>query len=159
MKRRPTLVHVPDLAAVAAVCALLGGCGTQSGTAEIEQPAASATTETENAAPPSPPKSYRFVLSSSCGERGLIGDYGVTVRNERVTEVENLNVGYPHQPRLTEIPTLSDLTAMAESAPAQAIVEFVVDDEGLPRSLSLDPVPNAIDDEECYKVSNLERLP
>lgn len=55
-------------------------------------------------------------------------------------------------------PALSDLVNMAESAPAEAVVEFVVDDNGLPKSLSLDPVPNGIDDEECYQVSSLANL-
>ncbi|UUZ58049.1 hypothetical protein [Nocardioides sp. B-3] len=43
---------------------------------------------------------------------------------------------------------------MAESARPDA-VEYVVDDTGVPRSLSLDPIPNGIDDEECYEVTDL----
>jgi hypothetical protein len=104
------------------------------------------------------PESYRFVLTSSCGERGLLGDYRVAVHRERVTSVENLNEDYPYQPQPSEIPTLGDLLSMAESAAPQSVVKFLVDGKGLPKQLSLDPVPNGVDDEECYSVTSLEVL-
>ena len=46
----------------------------------------------------------------------------------------------------------------AHSAPSEAVVELVLDDAGLPRLLSLDPIPNAVDDEECYEVSRLKGI-
>ena len=45
---------------------------------------------------------------------------------------------------------------MAESAAPGALVEYPVDEQGLPRYVALDPVPNGIDDEECYAVADLE---
>lgn len=77
------------------------------------------------------------------------------MRDEGVRGVENLNDDYPYEPTLTEIPTLQDIVDLAESAHPDAVVECVVDDTGMPRSLSLDPVPDGIDDEECYEVTDL----
>lgn len=77
------------------------------------------------------------------------------MRDERVRGVENLNDDYPYEPTLTEIPTLKDIIDLAESARPDTVVEYVVDDTGVPLSLSLDPVPNGIDDEECYEVTDL----
>ncbi len=104
------------------------------------------------------PRSYAFTLTSSCGERGLIGDYRVTVRSGRVSDVDNLDDDYPYEPTLAEVPTLQDLADMADSAGPDEVVEYVVDEAGAPRSLTLDPVPNAIDDEECYEVTDLVPL-
>lgn len=114
---------------------------------------------TEAATLPALPQSYRFVLTSSCGERPLLGTYEITVHDEMVIEAKNLDPDYPYQPDVMELPTLGDLAELARAAPAESVVEFVVDENGLPRSLSLDPVPDAIDDEECYRVSHLETLP
>ncbi len=99
-----------------------------------------------------------FTLTSSCGERGLIGDYRVTVRDEQVRDVDNLDDDYPYEPTLAEVPTLQDLADLASSASPDEVVEYEVDEEGVPRSLSLDPVPNGIDDEECYEVADLVPL-
>lgn len=139
---------------IAAVCTF-SECGDQTARPELAKPAASATTATNRGVSTSLPQSYAFTLTSSCGERGLLGDYRVTVRDEQVSAVENLNKDYPYEPTFDEIPTLQDIVALAESARPDAIVEYVVDDAGVPRSLSLDPVPNGIDDESCYEVTDL----
>lgn len=138
----------------AALCASLAGCGDRTA-ADLAEPAASPTTSPEAEAAATLPKSYAFTLTSSCGERGLLGDYRVTVRDGQVSGVENLNDDYPHEPTFAEIPTLQDLVDLAESTRPEAVLEYVVDDTGVPRSLSLDPVPNGIDDEECYQVADL----
>ena len=139
---------------IAAACTFTG-CGDQTGRPELAKPAASATASTETGVATTLPKSYAFTLTSSCGERGLLGDYRVTVREEQVSAVENLNDDYPYEPKLTEIPTLQDIVDLAESARPDAVVEYVVDDTGVPRSLSLDRIPNGVDDEECYEVTDL----
>lgn len=142
---------------LAALGVALTGCGGQQGP-ELAAPAVT-TTPSSTQSDAALPKSYAFTLTSSGGERGLIGDYRVRVRDERVTSVENLNDDYPYEPKLFEIPTLQDLVDRAESARTETVVEFVefvVDDTGVPQSLSLDPVPNAIDDKECYEVSHFE---
>lgn len=140
----PVHLRSPFAAAVA-VCAVLTGCGSQVAGADPDPPNASATA----------PESYTYVLTSSCGERGLIGDYNVVVENGTVVSAESRNARYPYEPDLSEVPTLVDLIAKATSAPPRSVIEYTVDDAGLPKSLSLDPVPNGIDDEECYRVTGL----
>ena len=149
-------MHAPAVAVAAALCALLTGCGSQGLPTSATDPSPGA--QGRAGAVPDVPPAYRFVLTSSCGERGLLGDYGVTVRDDRVTVVENLNKGYPYEPRLAEVPTLTDLALMGESEPEGGVVDYVVDDDGLPRSLTLDPLPDAVDDEECYVVSDVQPL-
>ncbi len=139
---------------LAAVCGVLAGCGARTGPGPVE-PAAPATTSTATDVATTLPRSYAFTLTSSCGERGLLGDYRVHVRDDRVSGVENLNDDYPYEPTPTEVPTLQDMVDLAESARPGAVVDYVVDDAGVPRSLSLDPVPHGIDDEECYEVTDL----
>lgn len=139
---------------IAAVFAFTG-CGDQTIRPELAEPAASETTSTETAVATTLPKSYEFTLTSSCGERGLLGDYRVTVRDELVRAVENLNDDYPYEPTFDEIPTLQDIVDLAESARPDVVIEYIVDDTGVPRSLILDPVPNGTDDEECYEVTDL----
>lgn len=141
----PVPLRSPFAAAVA-VCAVLTGCGSQVAGADPD-PSSSVQSGT-------PPESYTYVLTSSCGERGLIGDYNVVVENGTVVSAESRNARYPYEPDLSEVPTLADLIAKAASAP-QSVIEYTVDDAGLPKSLSLDPVPNGIDDEECYRVTGL----
>lgn len=138
------------LIVIAATCAVLSGCGGQPG----DPVRAGAVASPAPAAPI--PASYRYVLTSSCGERSLLGAYDVVVRQGVVTSVENLEKDYPRQPEPAEVPTLADLLDKAESAPPQAVVTLELDDAGLPRFLSVDPMPEAIDDEECYRVSHLE---
>lgn len=101
------------------------------------------------------PSDYRFVLKSSCGERGLLGRYKVVVRDGRVSSVTSLNTDYPYQPALAEVPTLQGLLEKARSARAKAAVDLELDEAGLPKRLAIDHVPNGVDDEECYEVSEL----
>jgi Family of unknown function (DUF6174) len=102
------------------------------------------------------PDSYRYVLESSCGERGFLGRYRVVVRDGAVIWVRNLNDDYPYQPDVAEVPTLAGLVEKAESVRPEAVVSLTLDEAGLPKSLEIDHLPSAIDDEECYEVSALE---
>ena len=100
------------------------GCSVDVDTANDESPS---STVTSDATPSAIPDSYRYVIESSCGERGFLGRYRVVVRDGAVVSVKNLNDDYPYQPDFAEVPTLE-----------------------------IDHVPNAIDDEECYEVSALK---
>lgn len=161
---RPTLVRRPLTAVVGAIA--MGAMAMTSCAAGPEGPRATATSSaagsagspTSSASVAQIPDSYRYVLESSCGERGFLGRYRVLVRGGVVASVKNLNDDYPYQPDLDEVPTLTRLVEMAESAGPDAVVELVLDDAGLPRSLEIDHLPNAIDDEECYEVSALHVL-
>lgn len=151
-----TRQHAATATFLVAACALLNGCGDQTG--PDQKATAPSHTSVEAATNVTLPKSYAFTLTSSCGERGLLGDYRVTVRDEQVSDVDNLNDDYPYQPTLAEVPTLQDLADLASSARPDEVVAYEVDEEGVPQSLSLDPVPNGIDDEECYEVAKLVPL-
>ncbi len=101
------------------------------------------------------PASYEYVLTSACGLRSLLGEYRVVVRDGEVTEVVGLDES-PYEPDLEDVPTLADLLELAGSAGPDAVVDLEVDADGVPVSLSIDRLPTAVDDEECYAVSQLQ---
>nr|WP_237448381.1 DUF6174 domain-containing protein [Nocardioides flavescens] len=123
----------------ASVCVGFSGCGSE--TAPSSEPL---------------PSTYDLVLTSTCGERSLIGDYQVSVVDGQVTSATSLDPGYPSPRRLDDVPTLRDLLDKAEDAGAGAEVDLRTDDRGWPVELSIDHLPRAVDDEECYRVSHLE---
>ena len=142
-------------AAIAAIAAFTSGCGDTRVTPEPGAANTPSAVPTATTAPPLP-ESYRYVITSTCGERGFLGQYRVDVQDNEIVAVKNLNADYPYEPRPGDVPTLRDLRAMAESAHPDAVVEYKLDENGYPMSLSLDPIPNGIDDEECYRVSHLQ---
>jgi hypothetical protein len=101
------------------------------------------------------PTEYRFVLESSCGERNLLGTFDITVRNGQATAYQALDeqaavfVG-----SLGDMPTLGKLMARREE---MRNVEF--DRDGHPTLINFDPVPQAIDDEECYRIGGYDPTP
>lgn len=108
---------------------------------------------TGRATPRTPPAGYSFVLTSSCGERSLIGTYRVRVEGDAVVRAEP--IGRASRPALEDVPTIADLEARIEHAGPDAVVEVERDDTGLLTSVSIDPRQDTIDDEECYRVSRL----
>ena len=65
-------------------------------------------------------------------------------------------VGWTPIPRdIGDLPTIDDLEVLIGAAETDAVVEIERDDGGVLRSLSIDHLPVAIDDEECYEVSGL----
>jgi hypothetical protein len=124
---------------------LLAACGTPDDEAG---PGSTAATKD-----PTFPYSYTYDLKSSCGERSLIGSYRVTVVDGTVTKAAPTD-GRP-APQLDQVPTLQRLLELADDAGPGAVVDLDVDDDGLPVRLSIDHDPDAIDDEECYEVSDV----
>lgn len=148
---RLTVMYLGSGTAFTAMAGLLvmglGGCATGNPGSEEAQ---GATAEVVSL-----PSSYQYVMRSSCGERGLLGRYKVTVRDAKAIAVTSLNPGYLYEPSLEEIPTLADLLEKAENAGPDAVVDLKVDDRGIPVSLAIDHEPTAIDDEECYEITDL----
>jgi hypothetical protein len=105
------------------------------------------------------PTTYRFDLTSSCGERGFLGTYRVSVRDGRVVAARPLDPMTTYEPDLGEVPSLQDLADLPSTAPAGAEVRVELDGSGLPLRVEVDNVPAAIDDEECYAVADIRRLP
>lgn len=103
---------------------------------------------------------YAFTLTSSCGERLLVGSFRVTVTDGTVTDVVGVDetgvriVGEGHD-LAGEIPTLDELQARVLDTDADDVTEATFDPAtGYPASVTFDPEPQAIDDEECYVVTD-----
>lgn len=101
------------------------------------------------------PADYSFVVDSSCGERSFIGRYAVVVRDGEVSRVEALAGGWdgvtPDQ-----TPTIAEMLASARDAEPSAEVEIAMDEAGVPTWISIDHDLRAIDDEECYLLSDVD---
>lgn len=100
------------------------------------------------------PANYSFTAQSSCGERGFIGTFAVTVEAGQVADVTPISDSWAGvTPDMT--PTLTAMLDEARDAVAQGgTAEVAVDDAGVPRWISLDPLPEAVDDEACYAISD-----
>lgn len=128
------------------------------GTAACEESAVRWTSPARGASSEVPdweaPADYSFTVQSSCGERGFIGTFAVTVAGGQVASVEPRGDSWAGvTPEHT--PTLSAMLDEARDALSQGgTVEVAVDDAGVPTWIFLDPMPDAIDDEACYAISD-----
>jgi hypothetical protein len=134
------------LAAAALAGGASAGCGNESG-----QTAASTWTE---------PTRYTYVLDSQCGERLLIGKFRVTVADGVVTDVEGLDESAKAATEspaiMAETPTLAKLVKLVTEAEAEGAHKVKVEydeTDGHPTYVEIDRLKNAIDDEECYRVT------
>ncbi|WP_436528960.1 hypothetical protein [Actinoplanes sp. HUAS TT8] len=127
---------------VAAALTLSACGGISSGTGE------STRTAIRDAAAELPPR-YTYLLTSTCGERALIGTYEIVVDQDRA--VSGKPADADTNTYVTEFPTIRALLDAALNADAKAGIEFEADAAGLPARLSIDPEPDALDDEECYR--------
>lgn len=106
------------------------------------------------------PPAYKFTLTSTCGERALIGRFRVTVASGAVIRTEGLDDAARKalMLRLSKlVPTLGQLLAEADTARRQGADEVVVHvdrADGHPTSIRIDPDRDAIDDESCYDISD-----
>lgn len=150
MRHEMKHAHVRMSAAVSLT--LLGGCGGPSDTAP-------AGTGTGNEGW-QPPADYEFVLESSCGERALIGTFGVVIEDGEVAEAEALDESA--ESLLTSlgverVPSLGELLDQASTAREEGadVVDVTTDpSDGHPTRIDIDWDTNAVDDEECYVVSD-----
>lgn len=105
------------------------------------------------------PAAYSFTLESRCGERNLIGRFAVEVENGAVIAVEDLvdQGGATSIVQPADVPTLAGLLRLVAEAQNNGAdeVNLVTDPaDGHPVSVEIDWEAAAIDDEECYTVSN-----
>ncbi|MFJ7077548.1 DUF6174 domain-containing protein [Streptomyces sp. NPDC098781] len=128
------------------ICAV-AGCGDGAGSAPSQEPAAWRE-----------PASYSYTLRSSEGERSLIGDFRITVRDGAVVEAVGLD---DSGRRVVEsfpdtVPTIGELLEELEQARQddadEALAEYA--DDGHPVRISLDWMRNAVDDEALYVISD-----
>ncbi|MFG2133454.1 DUF6174 domain-containing protein [Streptomyces sp. NPDC048751] len=130
-------------------CALLTACG---------------TTATPAAEPSRPvwtaPPAYTYTLTSSEGERTLIGTFRVTVRDGEVVHATGLDEGSRRVVRQSPdaIPTLTDLLAELDQARDDHadVTEARYAKDGHPLRIELDWDEGATDDEARYVISAYE---
>ena len=136
--------------------AALGGCARSSGGGPAQstaEPAAASVVWTE-------PANYAFVVDSSCGERALIGRFRITVTNAQVSGIEPLDPDASRELMVQlkdQVPTLGKMMADADRArrAGAAKVDVKTDPaDGHPTLIAIDHEANAIDDEECYAISD-----
>ena len=151
--------HLTRAALLLALGLPLTGCTDKSSSPTAEStrsPAPSEASESSSApSHQSEPTGYRYLLRSYCGYRLLYGTFAVLERDDVVLRVKTIGEGSGYTPKPKDIPTLSELLAKAENAPARAKVHLEVDANGLPVVVRIDYDPNEQDDEECYDVSDL----
>lgn len=105
------------------------------------------------------PVAYTFTLESRCGWTSLPGRIRVTVENGEVVDVAPLDG--QTLPDGRQLPTLGEILERAEEARRDGAdhVEVKTDPvTGHPVSVEIDRLTNAIDDEECYEISDFGRL-
>jgi hypothetical protein len=135
----------------------LGACGSDDSRSSgaVESPATRPEKPRPSVDIDALPTSYRFVLHATCGERQLSGDYHLVVRDGDVVAARPARSVRLASLHLHDFPTLAGLVEKATNAEPDAVVDLRVDDAGIPTSLSIDHLPDAIDDEECYRVTGL----
>lgn len=146
------------------VCAAVG-CGGKSG----------ASVTGEGASPPSPspsssfssfaeaweePAAYVYTLTSSEGERSLIGTFRVTVEDGKVVKAVGLDESGRGAVKRApeEVPTIGGLLEQLARAHDEGAdtAEAAYAPDGHPVRITLDPEKNAVDDEESYVISDYE---
>jgi hypothetical protein len=104
------------------------------------------------------PAAYSFVLLSQCGERSLIGRFRVRVEGHVTVGFERLDESaMAFQGTAEDLPTLGRLLDLASEARARGadVVNVTADPvDGHPTRVEIDWQAKAIDDEECYAVSD-----
>ncbi|NNN32371.1 hypothetical protein HLK59_18795 [Streptomyces sp. S3(2020)] len=136
---------VRSLFSVAVLVGGLAACGDEA------EPAASAWEE---------PAAYTYTLTSSEGERALIGIFRITVRDGEVTKAVGLDDSARRVVRELpdQVPTIGALLEELEQARGDdadtAEARYAAD--GHPTRIEIDRERNAVDDEVRYDISTYE---
>ncbi|MDW4910104.1 DUF6174 domain-containing protein [Streptomyces sp. ADMS] len=146
------------------VCTVVG-CGGDSG-ASVSGPGTAASPPTPSSSFSSfaesweEPASYVYTLTSSEGERSLIGRFRVTVRDGKVADVVGLDESGRGavQRAPEEVPTIGGLLDQLTRAHAEGAdtAEAAYAPDGHPVRITLDPEKDAVDDEQSYVISDYE---
>jgi uncharacterized protein DUF6174 len=131
----------------------------------VEVPAPSAPAQSSPADPAklgksvwTEPVKYSFTLTSSCGERPLLGKFQATVAEGKIVKVRGLDdpARRALMLRLAElVPTMGLLEAQAETARNEGgKVKIVRAADKHPTRIDIDRDPDAVDDEACYTIED-----
>lgn len=104
------------------------------------------------------PAAYAFTMQASCGFRVLNGRFRVDVRDGEVVEYARLDAagGNPNPLENADMPTLGDMFDRVAEAREKLGTDVSLETDpadGHPTSVSIDWIVTAIDDEECYEVT------
>ena len=138
--------------------ATLAACATPGGAA-----APAASTGSPSSGGWQEPAAYSFAVTSSCGERGFLGDYQVIVAGGEVVEAQwrdRTSGAWAPFDQLEAVPTLGDMLEEVREAsedPEAGEVSLETDPvDGHPTAISVDHIENAIDDESCYLITDYQ---
>ncbi|MEV7341976.1 DUF6174 domain-containing protein [Streptomyces sp. NPDC093544] len=158
---RITSRSLPAAALIGALLYATAACGSEASTSSGSGGKAAANPSTERSTTSwEEPASYVYTMTSSEGERSLIGTFRVTVLDGKVTAAVGLDDSGRQvvEHSLSEVPTIGGLLAELERARRdnadKAEAEYAPD--GHPVRISLDWESNAIDDEALYVISAYE---
>jgi Family of unknown function (DUF6174) len=149
---RQRAARVLGLALSVAALAAVAGCDGSAASSAEPTPGAAAQAWTE-------PDHYAYTLLTTCGERGGLGLFRVWVRGGQVERAKPLRHWSDLLP-LRQMPTVGDIIQLAAAAQGGGADDVHVTraPDGRPRWVSIDYLRNAIDDEACYRVTDLMRL-
>jgi Family of unknown function (DUF6174) len=132
---------------------------------EPSRPSAGEGPETSTSTPAEwePGSSYTYELDSSCGERSLIGEFRIEVRDGEVSSVEPLDESARSMIEggfEDDIPSIEELLTEARLARSEGadVVEVRRADDGRPTEIEIDYMKEAIDDEACYVIRRFRSL-
>lgn len=155
---RITPRSLPAAALIGGLLCATAACGTEAPTSSGSGGKAGAKPSAEGSTTSwREPASYVYTMTSSEGERSLIGTFRVTVRDGKVTKAVGLDESARRvvERSLGEVPTIGGLLEELEQARRDnadtAEVEYAPD--GHPVRIDLDREKNAIDDEALYVIS------
>ncbi|MDO8107036.1 DUF6174 domain-containing protein [Isoptericola sp. b441] len=102
---------------------------------------------------------YSVTVTSSCGERLLIGTFDVHVVGGVVTSVEGLDEPGRRAAQVATVgeyvPTVTSLLSRLAITHREHAPEVMFDPAtGMPTHVVLDPLPGSLDDQECYDFSD-----
>ncbi|MFE9768143.1 DUF6174 domain-containing protein [Streptomyces sp. NPDC005808] len=150
--------YLPTAALIGGLLYATAACGSEASTSSGRGGTAAASPSAEGSATSwQEPSSYAYTMTSSEGERSLIGTFRVTVQGGKVTKAVGLDESGRRvvEQSLGEVPTIGGLLEELERARRdnadRAEAEYAPD--GHPVRIFLDHESNAIDDEALYVIS------
>ncbi|MFC9842588.1 DUF6174 domain-containing protein [Streptomyces sp. NPDC060223] len=158
---RITSRPLPAAALIGALLYATAACGSEASTSSGSGGKAAANPSAERSTTSwQEPASYVYTMTSSEGERNLIGTFRVTVEGGKVTKAVGLDESGRRvvEQSLGEVPTIGGLLEELEQARRdnadKAEAEYAPD--GHPVRIFLDHESNTIDDEALYIISAYE---
>ncbi|MFD4527061.1 DUF6174 domain-containing protein [Streptomyces sp. NPDC058470] len=159
--RRVISRYLPAAALIGGLLYTIAACGSEASTSSGSGGRAATSPSTERSTTRwQEPASYVYTMTSSEGERSLIGTFRVTVRDGKVTEAVGLDESgrWVVEQSLGEVPTIGGLLEELERARRdnadKAEAQYAPD--GHPVRIFLDHESNAIDDEALYVITAYE---